>query len=219
MNCNAVVVEPFKVRNRLAELGLEEADLLEAVRRGISAGFECTENHPPQSAGYNRWSETVAALRERMLPKDWTRLNDNNLPLTIDPTGTVAIAVTTGDAGTGDPNINPCTRSPKGPRTTEKVRDNRQMCFVWDNIPLRPEHLAPDHERMLWLLLIYQDIERREFRSELSRPTDWNDEDRVDEWAERIILSSIPFDGDVLNIPVDNAPQTPELDVEIRRRG
>jgi hypothetical protein len=160
----------------------------------------------------------VAGLRDGLLPLDWQRSNESNLPFTVDPTGNMAIAVATSDAATGCLDKSPCTKSSKGPRTAGAVADNGQQLLLFGDIPLRPEHLALSPGRMTWLLLVHQDNEAREVRCELSRPISMNEEGRVDEWVERIILSPFPLDGDVLNIPVDNAPRTPELDVEIKRR-
>ncbi len=42
-----VLLKPHEVSNRLAELGLVESELLEAVRKGMAARFSCTPNHPP----------------------------------------------------------------------------------------------------------------------------------------------------------------------------
>ncbi|MGA3105890.1 MAG: hypothetical protein ABSD53_15520 [Terriglobales bacterium] len=213
-----ILKEPIDVRNRLAELGLEEEDLRFAVQRGAAAAAECTDNHPIQAPGFYRWSEAIAAKRERLLPKGWERFNDGGLPFTVDPTGTIAITVAAGDEFTGCPDKNPSTKSSKGPRTFHAVEDNSQLPLLFDGVPIRPEHLTSSHGRMTWLLLAYPHYGSREIKSELSRPVRMGEDNRVQGWAERIILSSIPFDGDVLSVPVDNAPKTPELDVPIRRR-
>jgi hypothetical protein len=218
MNADPILTEPFEVRNRLAELGIDEEDLSYAVTRGAAAGFECNDNHPPQSAGYYRWAETTAAIRERSLPKDWERISDDGLPLTVNSTGTVALTVAGGDENTGRAEKTPSTKSQKGPRISSAVADNSQFEFLFDGVPLRPEHLVASEGRMTWVLLIYVDKCSYQIRSELSRPKTMSDDRRIVGWWERIILKSIPFDGDALNIPVEDAPKTPELDGEIRRR-
>ena len=59
----------------------------------------------------------------------------------------------------------------------------------------------------------------REVRAELSQPISISDEGKVDRWKERIILSSTPFDDDLFSlIEGDNGPQTPEIDIEIKKR-
>jgi len=162
----------------------------------------------------------VCALREQVIPRNWERSDEGNLPFTVNPTRTVAIAVATGDEDTGKPDRQPCTKSSKGPMTKKAVRTNERQMLLFGDLRLRPEDLKKINERMTWLLLIHCDLETREVRSELSRPVNMNEEGRVDGWDERIILTSVPLDGDeaVIVPPVDNPPQTPEIVVEIKRR-
>ena len=60
--------EPGDVRTRLAELGLDEESLKDAVRRGQLAFLSCTPNHPRPFPGMSAWAETVwaAAGADRM---------------------------------------------------------------------------------------------------------------------------------------------------------
>jgi hypothetical protein len=155
-----------------------------------------------------------------MLPKTWERLNDNGLPLTVNASNSVALTVSGGDENTGRPNKTPSTKTSKGPRISDAVADNSQyeLELTIDGVPLRPEILEECGGRMMWVLLLHIDKSSREIRSELSRPKQMSDDRRIVGWWERIILPSVPFDGDALNVPVDNAPKTPELDVEIKRR-
>jgi hypothetical protein len=44
-----------------------------------------------------------------------------------------------------------------------------------------------------------------------------NEDGQIDAWAERIILPSIPFGGDDVEVRND-APKTPEIDVKIKRK-
>ena len=60
---NVVFAEPFNIRDRLAELGLEEGPLLDAIRQGYVAFISCTDNHPPFSKGLIAWAETVRGLK------------------------------------------------------------------------------------------------------------------------------------------------------------
>src|SRR2546428_268164 len=105
------------IRSRLAELGLEEEPLRDAIRRGQLAFLSCTPNHPPPFPGMSAWAETVCALREYVIPIGWRRSNDNNYALSIDPSGQIAIAVATGNDGTGRVDATPSTNARKGPST------------------------------------------------------------------------------------------------------
>jgi len=214
-------LQPFERRNRLAELGLDEEILIQALQRGFSEWAACTLNHPPSFPGLLFWGETVRALRDLLAPFGWERSNEGNLPFTVNAAQTMAIAVATGDEATGNPDETPCTRSSKGPHTAGAVRVNAAQLNLFP-IDVLPEDLARikgNGKRMTWLLLFNRDEGSREVHSELSRPTSMSENQHVDGWIERIFLGSIPFDGDEARIPVDNAPEGPASDaVEIKRR-
>ena len=218
MIATATHVDPMNVRSRLSELGLAEKMLLLAVERGQIARLSCTKNHPPLYPGISAWSETVCALREQLIPEGWERSDEGNLPFTVNPGRTVAIAVATGDEATGRTDRKPCTKSAKRPRTAGAVATNERQMLLFGPLELRPEHLTKINERMTWLLLIHSDFEVREVRCELSRPVNMNEEGRVDDWAERIILSASSFDADVAAVPSGNVPQSPEIIVKIKKR-
>jgi hypothetical protein len=98
------------------------------------------------------------------------------------------------------------------------VADNEAQYKLFPDMRLTPTDLKAIGARETWILLFYRDHETREVRSELSRPINVNMEGKVDGWAERIILKSRPIGGDVLEIPNDETPQTPEIKVNINRR-
>lgn len=213
-----VYSESWDVNRRLAELGLEEVLLTRPVQRGLAAWASCTPNHPPISPGSWAWAETVCALREELAPSRWERSNEVNLPLTINPEKTVAICVNTGDEDTGLKVGAPCTGSAKGPKTRKAVLENLgQTVLFIDELPT-PE-LLNKSGRAMWILLMYRDKKAREVRCELSRPISINAQGYVDGWAERIILSPTPFDEDLISLTDDgNGPQSPEIDLDIKKR-
>jgi hypothetical protein len=213
----AIRTEPFEVRARLDDLGLTEEILQQAVQRGTAAFNSCTENHPRQSPGFYRWSDTVSALRELLIPLNWRPEDDNNLPFVVNESGTIALIVATGDEATGRPDIDPCTSSTKGPRTANAVAMNnaQQQLFPYERI--QPEDLEKVNGRMTWLLLMHSDARAEEVRCELSRPLNMSAEGRVGGWVERIILSPMPFLGSTVNF-APNVPQSPEIDIKVKRR-
>ena len=213
----SIYVESWDVNRRLAELGIKEDDLLQAAERGFTAWASCTANHPPAIPGLFAWGETVCALRERLIPLGWERKDEQNWPLVVNRDGNIALSVATGNEDTGRKDKDPVTASAKGPRTISAIVANQ-------NLPLFPEMLPSAESlkakgRATWLLLVYRDTDAREMRCELSRPIGMDSEDRVDGWAERIILSPRPFDGieDSL-VGGGNGPQSPEITLEIKRR-
>lgn len=213
-----VYSDPIEVSSRLAAMGLSEEILREAIEQGQAAWAGCTSNHPVQFPGVYGWAETVAGLRERLLPGGWTRSNEGNLALTVNRAGTLALTVSTGDEFTGDRTTEPCTKFRKGARTISAVSDNMDQYRLFPDMQLTAEDLRALNSKETWMLLIRRDVQAHGVRCELSRPINVNDEGKVDGWAERIILSSIPFGGDVLEMPDGEVPQTPTIAVNINRR-
>lgn len=213
----SVYVNSWDVNKRLAELGLEESDLLQPAERGFSAWASCTDNHPPAIPGLLAWGETVCALRERLILLGWEPQNESNWPLVINKSRTIALSVATGNEDTGRKDKDPLTASAKGPRTVNAIAANQRQLVFPEMLPTVESLNTPG--RATWLLLLYRDIDAREMRCELSHPIRMDSEDRVDGWAERIILKPRPFDGigDAL-AGGDNEPQSPEITVEIKRR-
>lgn len=214
---NTVRVEPWDVNKRLFELGIKEEHLLHAAERGFTAWASCTANHPLAIPGLLAWGETVCALRERLIPMGWERTDEQNWPLVVNSDGTIALSVATGNEDTGRKDGVPVTASAKGPRTISAIVANQNLSLFPEMMPSAESLKATGRET--WLLLVYRDTDAREMRCELSRPIGVDSEDRVDGWAERIILTPRPFDG-VEDTLVDdgNGPQSPEITVEIKRR-
>lgn len=210
-------VELGDVNTRLAELGLEETRLAEIVRRGYVAFASCTPNDPPLYPGFSAWATMVRALREYLLP-EWERSDENNYSLVINPAGTVAIAVATGDDATGQSDAIPTTKSSKGPSTVEAVTSNQMQLelpyeFPPVAAPARPAN--PDEQRMTWILLVHRAL--GEVRCELSLPTSMGVDGRVDGWRERIILGAVPTDPEILEI-TPAQPLQPDITVDVKRR-
>lgn len=82
----AVRVEAFDVDAALAELGLELETLLEVARAGVLAWASTTANDPPSFPGSTQWARMVRDLRERLLPRGWTKSDESNYSTVVDPT-------------------------------------------------------------------------------------------------------------------------------------
>jgi hypothetical protein len=212
-----VRVEVDEVRSRLAELGLEETSIAEVVRRGYGVFISCTANDPPLFPGFAAWAQMVRALREYLLPQNWERSNENNYSLVINPEGTMAIAVATGDDATGRVGVTPTTKSSKGPSTVEAVTSNQfQLSLDFPPVSISsPEQLADDDKRMTWILLVHRAVS--EVRCELSLPRSMGNDGHIDSWQERIILGSIPVDTELLEI-TPSQPSQPDINIDIKRR-
>lgn len=206
----------WEVHQRLSELGLEEEPLRDVVRRGYLAFITCTANHPRSIPGIWAWAETVRALREYVVQLGWRRSEDNNYSLVLSPKGRVAIAVATGDEGTGRASACPSTKTPKGPSTVGAVESNQmQFGFMEDDQANSVEETGsdPSDERVTWILLIHRS--GGEVRCELSVPSSMGYDGRIDGWRERILLTSVPLDHDVIDVV---PPTQPDISVDVKRR-
>lgn len=202
-----IVTAPEDVDFRLRQLGLDRDSIVDVVQQGYFAYISSTANHPPMYAGFVAWAEMVKGLREYLLPKHWSRCDENNYSRVIDPLGTMAIAVSTGDIGTGQSHLNPATKAPKGPSTADAVSVNFDL--------FNPDPEPGENEVLLtWILLVSRSA--TEVLCELSLPLMMGKDGRVDLWKERIIVGKIPMDLE----PVAMAPAapTPDIEVGVKRR-
>lgn len=207
--------ENADVATRLAQLGLEQTDLHEAVSQGMLARNECTPNDPPLAPGLITWLRTVRVLREKLIPKKWTRSDEGNYPLVVNPECNLAIAVASGDENTGNANATPMTKSPKGPKTQSAIEVNQYQISLFEAIPEFEIPETPHNDRITWILLQHYDQIKKEVRFELSLPSSYSG--KIDGWDERIILTALPFDPTVV-IPVPVLPNLPDIDIPLIRR-
>lgn len=207
--------DAWDVRNRLAEIGLEEEPLRDVGRRGYLAYITCTANHPPLIPSIWAWGETVRALREYVIPIGWRRSDENNYSVVIDSAGRIAIAVATGDAGTGLPDAFPSNKARKGPSTIGAITANQlQLGFMaQEPVPAPAKPANPSDALVTWVLLIHRAT--NEVRCELSLPSSMALDGHIDGWGERILLGAIPLDGDLVEVV---PPTQPDITVEVKRR-
>lgn len=212
---NAIILSEIPdVAARLAELGLTESILHTAITQGLLARSETTLNHPPLYAGFVTWGNTVRALREELIPQQWTRSDEKMYSRVFNPSKTMAIAVATGDENTGNPHINPMTKSPKGAATAQAVESNAaQLSFGFEFDPIDFTNTDNDEIKTWILMFAYFN---NEVCCELSLPIACNG--KVDGWSERIILRPIDLDGNSIDIPISPMPEMPDIDVMISRR-
>lgn len=210
-----VIIAESNIDARLSQLGLDQAVLWDVVRRSELAYRSSSPNHPPLYAGFVAWGEAVRGLRDVLATRGWTRCDENNYSLCVSPSEDVAIAVATGNDGTGQAGMTPSTKSPKGPSTVDAIAVN-QLQFGLpfpDATPVvatRPGE--PEQQRATWLLLIHR--AGHEVRCELSLPLSVSADGRPDRWKERIILGVFKGDSDI----DVSQPEMPVVDIEIKRK-
>ncbi len=201
--------DPAAVATRLAGLDLGEADLVRAVQDAFAEAFDCTTHDPPSMAGFIAWGKTVRYLRDRLVPRGWTPANDRNYSTVVHPTGSIAIAVASGDANTGVASRVPSTQYEKGPATTDAVLTNQMT--LGDLVPSFPVHPSATQT---WLLLHHFDETNEEIRMELSLPDGISEGGHVTSWRERLLLSPVPG-FPTTSIEIRDAGE--DIDVPVRR--
>jgi hypothetical protein len=213
MELTVVRIQLEDVQTRLAELSVNEEALRSAVSRGYLAFASCTENHPRMFPPIAAWAETMAAVRENLVPLGWTRSEQKNYSRALDPQGSIAIAVAAGNEETGRADGTPSTKTAKGARTVEAVVINQIQLQLFEEPAPATETAEIEDERVTWLLLMHR--AQTEIRCELSLPVAIGTDMRVNQWQERIILRSIPLDDEPEEM---SPPALPEINVEVRRR-
>ena len=105
-----IVADPILIDQSLHELGLPAELLREAVLAGEHHRASTTELDPPSAPGYYAWSRTVRHVSEMLKVRGWVRIDDRGLPLVVNPATKIAIAVMSGDEGTGVASGQPRTK-------------------------------------------------------------------------------------------------------------
>jgi hypothetical protein len=208
----AIWSEPDEVAAALARLGLAVAPLVVAVNRGHLAAISRTLNDAPNAAGFYQWNETLRTLREELAVLGFTRSNTRGYSTALHGDKRMAIAVSSGDEGTGIALANPSTKQVKGPCTVAAVNSNAAQLELFPGLALMsPPRVETDC--LTWILLFR--AAGVELRAELSLPVNMDDGGQIRAWRERIILPSQPLDG-AFTIPEPDFG--PDVEIEIQRR-
>lgn len=206
-----VKTSPRDVTDALSVLGLTNEILLEAILRGENSRDNCTLNDPPSAPGFYSWAGTVRALRDILVPLGWRKNDDVNYSRVVNSELNLAIAVVTGDEGTGNKYLNPKTKYPKGPATQAAVNCNQGKLFGTTETP-EPE-AEGENGWTTWMLLRKRVAEV--VYAELSLPSLMSKDGQVERWETRIILEPMTFDP---LIDVGDDSGEPPIDVLVRRR-
>lgn len=211
--------ESKDVAEQLAELGLT-ADLLRtALEEGWRLAADCTKHDPPNLPGIIVWGKTIRHLRDALIPEGWRADNTMNYSTVVAPDKQTALAVAAGDECTGMDGVTPCTRSPKGP-ATRKALNRNQLTFAnfAEHFPKPTRRRVMGTQRLTWLLLHCVDVERGEIRLELSLPSEMDEQGRIAEWRERILLQPIAHLPEAFtSMSVDD--ESADVEINIERKG
>jgi hypothetical protein len=209
----AIWSEPDAVDAALARLGVAVAPLVIAVNRGYLAAISRTLNDAPNAAGFYQWNETLRTLREELAVFEFTRSNTRGYSTALRGDKRMAIAVSSGDEGTGVARANPSTKQVKGPCTIAAVSSNAAQLELFPGVVLMPPPCGDEVECLTWILLFHASA--AELRAELSLPVNMDEGGQIRAWRERIILPTQPLDT-AFTIPEPDFG--PEVEIEIQRR-
>ena len=210
MSVPRIIDVPHEVDTRLAELGLDQEIIAEALRQANLHWARKTDHHPRLYRYQIMWGETIAALRDLLAPRGWRKCDEGNYELTVNAARDLAIVVASGDEGTANPHRTPSNRSPKGRHTIDAVAANRQADMFAELLPASP---ATEKTLATWVLLHHRSD--RNIQAELSKPNQMDDDGMIISWSERLLLRNIPLDGERISI---FPPPLPDIDFEISRK-
>jgi hypothetical protein len=208
----AIWSEPDDVEAALARLDLVVSPLMLAVKQGHLAAISRTANDAPNAAGFYQWNETLRTLREELAISKWVRSDIRGYSTALRADRRMAIAVSSGDEGTGIANANPSTKQVKGPCTVAAVNSNAAQLELFPALVLMPTPQR-DTDCLTWILLFHGS--RKELRAELSLPVSMDETGQIRTWRERIILPTQPLDSSVILPEPDFGP---DVEIEIQRR-
>src|ERR1700760_4089579 len=207
------VLPEIDARLRLQQLGLDEADLREAMRVGYNHAASCTDHDPRALPGTLAWAKGTGDLRDRLKTRRWKADRNENFESVVHPDGHHAVAIMAGPPQTGRADgVPPRTKTPRGPATGRAVQANRQLSFAGSDPAFGP--VSADARRATWLLLHYYDRDKKEIRLELSLPSEMTGK-QVTAWQERILLETIPFATKIVDFDEIEAA---EINVDVTRR-
>lgn len=194
----------------LEALGLKPDWLLNAVLIGVQQAQGITPFHPVTSRGFTQWSETVAALRQKLVDQGWTMADPQNSPRITSPDCSSSILVIGGNDKTAlSKNINPGTNRRRGPATVSATQCNGQQMFDLGSVEI-PLVMAAN-EPIAWVLLYHWSKDNPQVRAELSLPLTMVD-GHFDKWLHRILLPS----QDLSDFAIPLRPSGPADDVDFR---
>jgi hypothetical protein len=200
----AVLTERDEIALALAEYGLKEEWIADAIRRGERWRNATTPHHPRTAPGWYAWSETTTALRDVVVPEGGEATSVESFERLVCPTKRHEIAVLGGDRFTGDPLRDPQPKYMKPRVVAQGTIARSQIEMFREDIP------TPPGRRVLLFLLVRRDGDNAV--AELSRPGGITDSGRINVWEQRILLAPIPVGSKPLQ---DREDETEPVDIDV----
>jgi hypothetical protein len=195
---------------KLRLLGINQPDLVMAVRAAEIERRSCSSLEPSVAPGFKAWAAGFRTLAEQLVPRGWVKTETKGLPRILNPDTRIAVAVVTGDEETGLSPGAPRSKSPRGPQSVLIVRSNEIQLNLFEARRFRP--LPAEAEQITWWLLMASSGDT--VRAELSLPVGVGEDSRLATWKERIIIEL----GDLSLPPSRRDEEEPPLEFEINIR-
>jgi len=208
----------------LEAIGLNGETLSEICRRGLAQYLTATPHHPSNAPGTFMYMKLVRSMRDVLVPTAWESAEES-LSFTFNNDLSVALAVSSGNIHAGNATKNPSFKYPKGPATQAAIAGNASQLGLFDGVPGFADYAAPVTPRRVdfetfktWWLLHHVDPGKGVMRAELSLPVQIGNSSETNQWESRIILEPIPFDEEPDADRGGNASESPDFDVQVRKR-
>jgi len=208
----------IEVTDRLAELGLHHGLFVTGIKAGEVARATCTRNDPSNAGGTLAFFRTIRSLRESLIPKGWQAIEPNGLPLVANLNGGIAIAISTGDQGTGFPDREVKTKYSKGDATQAVLDEGREYQLALDLGPIAYRTRFPKKETprfATWYLLRHR--VKNVVHFEFSLPVEIGSKGRISVWKERLFFPSIAIEPVLDDLEAQNDDTVEEIDVAVER--
>lgn len=201
--------EPPSADEQLAEFGLSVELIHKALRPGLNQALTRTSLAPAGAQRTDIYLDGTEQLRLKLARLGWTVVPVDRQERTTAPNGSMAIVVTSADhvGMTGNPRTYPITRQPKGPATHKAIGATfgipGQEIFDLGTEAPEPEEVSSELKSApLWMLL--HELTSHGLLVELSQPSGYRPDGRVDQWSRRIIIPAITMSDDLTPFDPDD---------------
>ncbi|TDB48258.1 hypothetical protein [Photorhabdus khanii] len=210
--------------DKLEQFGLNDDNFIYALSKAIYESKRSSPLHPRNDSMLRAWSETVASFRESVIMNDsgWSYVLTDGLELTINSTLGLSVVVSSGDKDTGLADGSPRTKNAKG-NATKNIVNNNQTLELFSSNEVTPitDTVSPVDSTKTYVFLYFFDLDKQEVRCELSLPdgmSNYFSQNKIDSWAERIILPSVSFSSAVEPNKHKQEEFTEEFDIPVSRK-
>lgn len=217
MNTAVAVVDPPIIEAAIQRIFGFGAHELNGVAKTMLTSFSQTSAlHPKGYNGTRAWADGSAALREALVPHGWHPEDPQNQPRVVSADQRIAITVSSGSPYTGVVDRTPQTRNDKGAQTSVSVGFNARQGELFPITSQVVPLIQNFDGQALWVLLYYVDLDNRELRYELSRPTAMSEHDKINGWSTRYIFPSLRFDASFeIDGQDDSFGDAPDIDIPV----